>query len=65
MNSVELGSIDPIVGVIDSLLTAVVHDRIALTKHLPNKEIIGQGIGNSVAGLFSALAATGAVGAVC
>lgn len=49
-----------LVGVIDSLLTAVVHDRIALTKHLPNKEIIGQGIGNSVAGLFSALAATGA-----
>lgn len=49
-----------LVGVIDSLLTAVVHDRIALTKHLPNKEIIGQGIGNFVAGLFSALAATGA-----
>ena len=49
-----------LVGVIDSLLTAVVHDRITLTKHLPNKESIGQGIGNLVAGLFGALAATGA-----
>ena len=36
------------------------HDRITLTKHLPNKETIGQGIGNFVAGLFGALAATGA-----
>jgi SulP family sulfate permease len=49
-----------LVGVIDSLLTAVVHDRITLTKHLPNKESIGQGVGNFVAGLFGALAATGA-----
>ena len=49
-----------LVGVIDSLLTAVVHDRITLTNHLPNKESIGQGIGNFVAGLFGALASTGA-----
>ena len=49
-----------LVGVIDSLLTAVVHDRITLTKHLPNKESIGQGVGNFFAGLFGALAATGA-----
>jgi sulfate permease, SulP family len=49
-----------LVGVIDSLLTAVVHDRITFTKHLPNKESIGQGIGNFFAGLFGALAATGA-----
>ncbi len=49
-----------LVGIIDSLLTAVVHDRITLTKHLPNKESIGQGIGNFVAGLFGALASTGA-----
>jgi SulP family sulfate permease len=38
----------------------VVHDRITFTKHLPNKESIGQGIGNFFAGLFGALAATGA-----
>ena len=49
-----------LVGIIDSLLTAVVHDRITLTKHLPNKESIGQGIGNFFAGLFGALASTGA-----
>jgi SulP family sulfate permease len=49
-----------LVGVIDSLLTAVVHDRITFTKHLPNKESIGQGIGNFFAGLSGALAATGA-----
>ena len=47
-------------GAIDSLLTSVVADNMTKTKHLPNKELIGQGIGNSVAALFGGLPGAGA-----
>jgi len=47
-------------GVIDSLLTSVVADNLTKTKHLPNKESIGQGIGNIFAGFFGGLAGAGA-----
>jgi len=52
----SLGSITPylltavglaLLGVIDSLLTSIVADNLTKTKHKPNKELIGQGIGNS------------------
>jgi len=49
-----------ILGAIDSLLTSVVADNMTKTKHRPNKELIGQGIGNSVAALFSGLPGAGA-----
>ena len=42
-------------GSIDTLLTSVVADNITKTKHNSNKELIGQGIGNAVAGLFCGL----------
>ena len=47
-------------GSIDTLLTSVVADNITKTKHNSNKELIGQGIGNAIAGLFCGLPGAGA-----
>jgi SulP family sulfate permease len=47
-------------GAIDSLLTSVVADNVTKTKHNSNRELIGQGIGNSVSGLFAGLPGAGA-----
>ncbi|WP_276388818.1 SulP family inorganic anion transporter [Eudoraea chungangensis] len=49
-----------LLGAIDSLLTSVVADNMTKTKHKPNKELIGQGIGNSIAALFAGLPGAGA-----
>jgi SulP family sulfate permease len=49
-----------ILGSIDSLLTSVVADSLTKTKHNSNQELIGQGIGNTVCGLFGALPGAGA-----
>jgi len=49
-----------LLGAIDSLLTSVVADNITKTKHNPNKELVGQGIGNSIAALFGGLPGAGA-----
>lgn len=49
-----------VLGVIDSLLTSVVADNLTKTRHEPNREIIGQGVGNSVAALFGGLPGAGA-----
>jgi len=47
-------------GAIDSLLTSVVADNITKTKHNSDRELIGQGIGNSVAALIGGLPGAGA-----
>ena len=47
-------------GSIDSLLTSLVADSKTRTQHNPNKELIGQGAGNLVAGIFGGLAGAGA-----
>ncbi|UFJ41070.1 SulP family inorganic anion transporter [Brevibacillus humidisoli] len=49
-----------VLGSIDSLLTSVVMDNITGRKHNSNKELIGQGIGNAISGLFGGLAGAGA-----
>ncbi len=49
-----------LLGAIDSLLTSVVADNMTKTKHQPNKELIGQGIGNSIAALFGGIPGAGA-----
>ena len=49
-----------LLGAIDSLLTSVVADNMTKTKHKPNKELVGQGIGNSIAALFGGLPGAGA-----
>ncbi|TXY27995.1 STAS domain-containing protein [Vibrio mimicus] len=48
-------------GAIESLLSAVVADGMAGTKHNSNQELVGQGIANIVAPLFGGIAATGAI----
>lgn len=47
-------------GAIDSLLTAVVADNMTKTKHNPDRELVGQGIGNSVAAMFGGIPGAGA-----
>ncbi|MUH35763.1 SulP family inorganic anion transporter [Zobellia amurskyensis] len=67
--SFELSSITPyiftaltlaLLGAIDSLLTSVVADNMTKTKHQPNKELVGQGIGNSIAAIFGGIPGAGA-----
>ncbi|HEY9280451.1 MAG TPA: sulfate permease [Eoetvoesiella sp.] len=48
-------------GAIESLLSAVVADGMAGTRHNSNQELIGQGLANMVAPLFGGIAATGAI----
>ena len=48
-------------GAIESLMSAVVSDRMSNDKHNPNVELIGQGIANFVSPLFGGLPATGAI----
>jgi SulP family sulfate permease len=68
-SSFSLSSITPYVftaltlallGAIDSLLTAVVADNMTKTRHKPNKELIGQGIGNSIGAVFGGIPGAGA-----
>lgn len=49
-----------LLGAIDSLLTSVVADNMTKTKHKPNKELVGQGIGNSIASVFGGIPGAGA-----
>lgn len=48
-------------GAIESLLSAVVVDGMAGTKHDSNQELVGQGLANLAAPLFGGFAATGAI----
>ena len=49
-----------LLGAIDSLLTSIVADNMTKTKHKPNKELVGQGIGNSIAAIFGGIPGAGA-----
>ncbi len=49
-----------LLGSIDSLLTSLVADNVTQTHHDSDRELIGQGIGNTVAGLFGAIPGAGA-----
>jgi SulP family sulfate permease len=48
-------------GAIESLMSAVVSDRMSGDRHNPNVELIGQGVANVVSPLFGGLPATGAI----
>jgi len=48
-------------GAIESLMSAVVSDRMSGDKHNPNVELIGQGVANIFSPLFGGLPATGAI----
>ncbi|MEM7065392.1 MAG: SulP family inorganic anion transporter [Cyanobacteria bacterium P01_B01_bin.77] len=47
-------------GCIDALLTSVIADSLTRTEHNSNKELIGQGLGNLMSGLFGGIAGAGA-----
>ncbi len=49
-----------LLGSVDSLLTSLIADSLTGTQHRPNRELVGQGIGNMVAGLFGGLPGAGA-----
>lgn len=49
-----------LLGSIDTLLTSLVADSMTKTKHSPNKELIGQGIGNTICSFFGAIPGAGA-----
>lgn len=48
-------------GAIESLMSAVVSDRMSGTRHNPNVELVGQGVANILSPLFGGLPATGAI----
>ncbi|AWB68604.1 sodium-independent anion transporter [Saccharobesus litoralis] len=47
-------------GCIDSMLTSVIADNLTRSEHKSNKELMGQGVGNIVSGLFGGLPGAGA-----
>lgn len=57
---VEYAIVLAILGSIDSLLTSVIADNMTKTRHNSNRELIGQGIGNMLAGLFGGIPGAGA-----
>ena len=60
LDMVASGLMLAILGSIDSLLTSLVSDEITRTHHKSDRELIGQGIGNTVSGLFGGLPGAGA-----
>ena len=47
-------------GSVDSLLTSLVADNMTKTHHNSDRELVGQGVGNMIAGLFGGLPGAGA-----
>ena len=56
----EAAVILALLGAIDSLLTSLVADNMTRTRHNSNRELVGQGIGNMVAGFFGGIPGAGA-----
>lgn len=54
------GMILGLLGCIDTTLTAMIADSLTRTEHNTDKELIGQGLGNMVSGLFGGLPGAGA-----
>lgn len=60
LNIIPIAITLSILGSVDSLLTSLVSDSLTRTTHNPNKELIGQGIGNFITGLFGGICGAGA-----
>ncbi len=63
--NVLVGAVQPaltiaLLGSIDSLLTSLIADSMTRTRHNPNRELVGQGIGNVAAGFVWGLPGAGA-----
>ena len=59
LQAMEPAIILALLGSVDSLLTSLIADSLTGTQHNPNRELVGQGIGNMVAGIFGALPGAG------
>lgn len=57
---IEFGATLAALSAIDSLLTAVIADNLTKTKHNSNQELVGQGVGNFISGMFGGLPGAGA-----
>ncbi|HNQ76533.1 MAG TPA: SulP family inorganic anion transporter, partial [Pseudothauera hydrothermalis] len=55
-----LGATLAVLGSIDSLLTSLVADSITRTRHDPNRELLGQGLGNMLCAFVGGLPGAGA-----
>ena len=60
VRAIEPALILALLGSIDSLLTSLIADAMTRTRHNPNRELVGQGIGNLVAGFIGGLPGAGA-----
>ena len=58
--AIEPAIILALLGSVDSLLTSLIADSLTGTRHNPDRELVGQGLGNMVAGLFGGLPGAGA-----
>ncbi len=59
-NAVQPAITIALLGSIDSLLTSLIADSLTRTRHSPNRELVGQGIGNMIAGFVWGLPGAGA-----
>ena len=60
VRAIEPALILALLGSIDSLLTSLIADAMTRTRHNPNRELVGQGIGNVIAGFIGGLPGAGA-----
>ena len=59
-HAIQPALIIALLGSIDSLLTSLIADSLTRTQHNPNRELMGQGIGNMVSGFIGGLPGAGA-----
>ena len=57
---IRAGVVLALLGSIDSLLTSLVADNIGQSRHRSNRELVGQGLANAIAGLMGGLPGAGA-----
>ncbi len=60
LHAIEPALILALLGSVDSLLTSLIADSLTGTRHRADQELVGQGIGNMVAGLIGGLPGAGA-----
>ena len=60
LNAAEPALVLALLGSVDSLLTSLVADSLTGQRHKPNRELVGQGIGNVISGVFGGLPGAGA-----
>ncbi len=59
LHALEPALILALLGSVDSLLTSLIADTVTGTRHEPNRELVGQGIGNMAAGMFGGMPGAG------